>query len=122
MVHHGTVLCVPTANSYLMEQTIEALGLLSRRRRLIVLSVLKERGGAMSMDELATAVALEELGVPRSNLTDEQRERVRLSLHHVHFPQLLDANLLERAPDGERVRLAEESADVRRIVDVVFED
>lgn len=99
----------------------ERFGLLSRRRRLVALSVLKDRDEPMTPAELATEVGVRELGVSPEELTDDQRERILTSFHHVHFPKLTNADLLEHTPSGDAVRLSPEP-DVQRIVDAVFED
>lgn len=104
-----------------MERNVERLQVLSRRRRLVLLAALKDRGGPMTLEELVTEVADRELGVSRSELTDEQRERILLSFHHLHLPALTDAGLVEYVSD-ERVRLADGADDVRDVVKAVFED
>jgi hypothetical protein len=104
-----------------MERNVERLQVLSRRRRLVLLAALKDRGGPTTLEELVTEVADRELGVSRSELTDDQRERILLSLHHLHLPALTDAGLVEHVSD-ERVRLVEGADDAREIIDVVFDD
>ncbi|ADQ68036.1 permease [Halogeometricum borinquense] len=106
-----------------MDGNSEQFRLLSQRRRLVVLSVLRERDEPTTLDELATEVGVRELDVPREELTDEQRNRILFSFHHVHIPKLIDADLVEYASsDEESVRLTDEMESVERILDIVFDD
>jgi hypothetical protein len=109
------------------ERVVETL---SRSRRLTVLVVLKERDGAMTPAELATAVASRESGLSPAAVDDDHVERVLLSLRRSHLPALSDAGLLTRAPDpdsdanasgAERVGLAADVADARRVLTALFE-
>jgi DNA-binding transcriptional ArsR family regulator len=74
------------------DQLSRLFGLLANRRRRVTLSVLEE--GQTSVEALATSIAADELDKPRSRVTDEDRTRVEVALHHVHLPKLQDAGLL----------------------------
>jgi hypothetical protein len=104
-----------------MERNVERLQVLSRRRRLALLAALKDRGGPTTLEQLVDEVADRELGVSRSELTDDQRERILLSFHHLHLPALTDAEIVEYVSD-DQVRLVDGADDVRDIIDVVFDD
>lgn len=105
-----------------MDETAAQFGLLSRQRRLIALAVLRDSVEPLTPEELATEVGVRELDVPRSELTAGQRERILLTFHHAHLPKLAEADIVEYTPTGDRVRLADGAEDVRRILDVVFDD
>lgn len=103
-----------------MEEKATTLRALSRSRRLVTLVVLRERGGAMTPEELATEVASREAGVPPSEVERDHFERVLLSFRHSHFPALTEADILTRTPSEGRVRLAADNVDVHRILDALF--
>lgn len=72
-------------------------------RRLHVLDQLAGCDGGLTRDELAERLARDE--------TDATVESVRLSLHHVHLPTLVDAGLVEpSAVDGAPDTCAGEAA------------
>lgn len=105
-----------------MDETADRFSLLSQRRRLLALSVLKDHGGPMSLEALTTAVGVRELGAAPDELAEDQRERIRLSFHHSHLPKLTEAGLVDYDAEDDRVRLADGADDLRRILDVVFDD
>lgn len=72
------------------------------RRRRVVLSVLRERGGAMSLDQLAQAVYEQELD---AGVTPEpaDSDTVCHSLFHVHLPKLDDTGLVDYDADALQV-------------------
>jgi len=74
-----------------------------RRRR--VLALLRERRVGVTDTELATLVASAEAEVPLRSVSDEQHERVLVSLQHSHLPALESAGLVEH--DGTTARPVE---------------
>ncbi|UPV74819.1 hypothetical protein M0R89_01815 [Halorussus limi] len=66
-----------------------------RRRR--ALYVLHRRGGPVALSDLAEAVA-------SCEGEDADVERVAASLHHVHLPKLVAANVAEYDPEDGTVR------------------
>jgi hypothetical protein len=67
--------------------------LLASERRRVVLDILGERSGPVSLEELATAVTATE------NDTDapdkDAVERVRIALHHKHLPKMADLGIID---------------------------
>lgn len=73
---------------------------LADRRRRIVLAELSERDRPVPIGDLAAAVADAE------GVADPDTDRVRLSLHHVHLPLLVDAGLIDRDREAGTVSAA----------------
>lgn len=71
-----------------------------RRRR--VLGVVEERE-AISMRDLAAAVAAREADVPVREVAEDRRRSVAIALHHVHVPKLAEAGVLSVDRDEDRV-------------------
>lgn len=83
-------------------ETTEESGLyraLADERRRLVLAVLRERDAPVSESELARFVAAREAEDSPNATTPADRERVQLTLHHVHLPHLEAAGLVERTDD-----------------------
>lgn len=78
----------------------------SRRRRL--LRILDERETPVPTARLARLVAAREAGTSADRVSDDERNRVRISLHHVHLPTLEDAGLIERDEEAETVDVADD--------------
>ena len=76
------------------------------RRR--VLSLLLHRRGPINFDRLVNSVVESERRTDR----DWSREELRIGLHHVHLPKLVDAELVSRDRTRNGVRL---TADRRRV-------
>lgn len=75
---------------------------LANERRRLVLAVLHTYGGPVDGDKVAEKVAeLEADSLPGGGSVDESD--VRLSLHHAHYPKLVEAGLV-RQMDDERLR------------------
>ncbi|SFR40352.1 hypothetical protein SAMN04487947_0981 [Halogeometricum rufum] len=103
-----------------MDDLSQEFGILSQRRRLTALVVLKEFDRPMTLSELVTEVAVRELEVPRDDISDDQHRQIRSSFHHVHLPKLVDADLVQYSTTGEMLRLNDSAATVGRIIDAVF--
>ncbi|WP_162989838.1 DUF7344 domain-containing protein [Natronorubrum halophilum] len=73
-------------------------GLADERRR-VVLSVLDQRNTPKSESQLARLVAAQETGESPNAVSTADRERVQLSLHHVHLPHLEAIGLIEQTED-----------------------
>jgi hypothetical protein len=95
------------------------LALLSHPVRRHALLVLRERDCAVTLDELAHAVALREHGVTLGESVGDRFERVRVYLHHNHLPKLRAADVVAYDPDRETVELAANSEYVDRLLDDV---
>ena len=60
-------------------------------RRRLVLNVIAEETKPISLETLAKKIAMLE----RDNTDEDQYDLVALTLHHVHLPQLAEANIIE---------------------------
>lgn len=105
-----------------MDKEARALGALANARRLLVLLSLKENETPMSLDALATDVAMRETDFPDEDLSDDHIDSILLSLHHVHIPKLVSEEIVAFPEDEDHVVLTAEIHDVERILDAVFDD
>jgi predicted transcriptional regulator len=88
----------------------EVCELLAERRRRHVCALLGRRA-PRTLDDLASAVAAREAG-SEGAVTAEHRERVKLSLYHVHLPRLAEAGVVAFDRDAGRVARGEAAAEV----------
>lgn len=84
--------------------------LASSERRRIVGFVSDRAPEPVPRGELATALAAWTGGKPREEVTNEERQRAAITLHHVHLPNLTAAELIERDTDDDTVALADHPA------------
>jgi len=77
--------------------------LADERRRTILNALVSAPEETLAYDALVDHVAdrLREDGAGR--VTDGQRRAVRVTLHHIHLPQLADAELVEHETETEQV-------------------
>jgi hypothetical protein len=73
-----------------LDHVYEALG--HPRRRYLCYTLFKAT--EWSLSELAVKVAAYENDCSTSEVTDHQRERVYVSLYHVHVPKLVDEGVI----------------------------
>ncbi|WP_225333716.1 DUF7344 domain-containing protein [Halomicrobium urmianum] len=82
-------------------------GLLADRRPRFLLYVLYERGGTMTLDELAPHLAAIENETTSESLTPKTEERVRARLHHADVPKLAERGLVTYDSDSGAVTLTD---------------
>jgi len=82
-------------------------GLLADKRPRFLLYVLHERGGTMTLNELATHLAAIENDTTSELLTTEMEERVRAQLHHADVPKLAERGLVTYDGDSGAVTLTD---------------
>lgn len=70
--------------------------LLSKERRRLALDVLADKSHSVELAELVDEIAGREYG---SDVDEETRQRIRISLHHVHLPQMAELGVISY--DGE---------------------
>lgn len=75
---------------------------LSSSRRRDVVRLLDDADTALSLRDLAEAVAERE-----GDADDERIKRVQASLYHVHVPKLADAGIVRYRQESDRVRLTQ---------------
>ncbi|WP_135830388.1 DUF7344 domain-containing protein [Halorussus halobius] len=83
---------------------------LADERRRLALHYLRDRGSA-DVDELATVVSgwTRARRAEAETVTPGEREAVRIDLHHVHLPRLVDAGVVDYDRDAGVARLGEPS-------------
>lgn len=73
------------------------------QQRRIVLAVLANEKRAVSIPDLETMIARHNHHTPLEEVPDEETERIRVSLHHVHLPKLEDHSLVAYDRDRQVV-------------------
>ncbi|WP_436343056.1 DUF7344 domain-containing protein [Natronorubrum sp. FCH18a] len=86
------------------ERTTTAFDVLADPGRRYVLSTLLERGEPLSLEQLATDVAVRTHRSPI--VTEDQSRTVHIELVHRHVPRLLDLGVLREVGDDETRRVA----------------
>ncbi|WP_226012521.1 DUF7344 domain-containing protein [Halomicrobium salinisoli] len=84
-----------------------AFGLLADKRPRFLLYVLHERGGTMTLDELAPHLAVVANDTTSERLTAETEERVRARLYHADVPKLAECGLVTYDSDSGAVTLTD---------------
>lgn len=92
---------------------------LADRRRRYVVESLGECQTPMALTDLADEVAKRERAAPLAEISAEERERVSISLHHVHLPKLVDCDVVEYAQERREVALSTEGKRVESFLDDV---
>lgn len=93
---------------------------LSSKRRRLVLEHLLGRPSPVAVPELVDRVVTAELnGHERPG---ELRERVVVSLHHVHLPKLANSGLVEFDPEREEVTIREAATAVEPYLTLARDD
>lgn len=77
--------------------------ILRNRRRRAVLFYLKYHEGGTTMRELTKEIASWEFGVPKDEVTSQQRERIYVSLHQTHLPTLDEQDIIGYDEDRKRI-------------------
>ncbi|WP_231182735.1 HalOD1 output domain-containing protein [Haladaptatus sp. DYF46] len=93
------------------------LALLGTPRRRLVCRYLVEIADRAPISAIARRIAEWE---GSGTASENERERVHITLHHVHLPELADAGVLER--DGEMVSSTVESGTLDRYVRLTADD
>ncbi|RKD85237.1 DUF7344 domain-containing protein [Halopiger aswanensis] len=81
-------------------------GILADKQDRFVLYLLKERGGTIALDELATAVAAWENETRPELITKEMEDRMQTQLYHASIPKLAEYGLVV-TQESEAVTLTE---------------
>ncbi|MCU4754108.1 hypothetical protein OB919_19345 [Halobacteria archaeon AArc-curdl1] len=91
-----------------LDHVYEALG--HPRRRYLCYTLLENT--EWSTTELSTKIAAWEREVPDHKVTDDQRERVYVSLYHTHIPKLVDEGILSFDDASETITPASNAEQV----------
>ncbi|WP_042663193.1 hypothetical protein [Haloferax sp. ATB1] len=83
----------------------ELFRILSNSRRRQILYFLHRAGEAISLKQLAAMVAARENGTAVEDVTDEERQRVYISLYQTHLPKLESAGLVDYDDEERSVEL-----------------
>lgn len=88
----------------------DVFDVLSNPRRRFVLYYLREIDESVELNELAKAIAAWENNTDESELTDQDRKRVYVSLYQTHIPKLTDVGLVEYDQDSGTVHLTDHTS------------
>ncbi len=88
----------------------DVFDVLSNPRRRFVLYYLREIDETVELNELAKAIAAWENDTDESELTDQDRKRVYVSLYQTHIPKLTDVGLVEYDQDSGTVHLTDRTS------------
>ena len=88
----------------------DVFDVLSNPRRRFVLYYLREIDESVELNELAKAIAAWENDTDESELTDQDRKRVYVSLYQTHIPKLTDVGLVEYDQDSGTVHLTDRTS------------
>lgn len=91
--------------------------ILSNPRRRYVLYYLRTRDEPVRLTKLAEEVAAWENNTNRSDITEQERKRVYVSLYQTHVPRLAEAGLIDYDKDSGQIALAEEASDIDQYLD-----
>lgn len=80
---------------------------LANVRRRFVLSHLGRTVGGVSIDTLAREIAGWENGLAPNRISDDDYERVYVSLYHMHVPKLAESGLIEWDESTDELRLTD---------------
>lgn len=94
---------------------IEALG---DERRLRLLKIAHEVRTELPLCDLALYLVAGRRDCPLADVTEAERERCRIELHHNHVPKLVEAGLLERTDDNGVSPVATIHEPIRRVLDL----
>jgi hypothetical protein len=72
----------------------DALGLLKSYRRRLLLAEVSDTDGAVPLSKLARTLAAAEYDKTPGSVTDEERRRSEIRLHHADIPPLATAGLV----------------------------
>ena len=93
--------------------------LLADKRRRYTVHYLKQRGGSVSVGELAEQVAAWEYGKPIDEITSQERKRVYIALYQSHLPTLHKEGVVEYDDDRRVVELSPSMAGHEVYLEVV---
>ncbi|MDS0300441.1 helix-turn-helix domain-containing protein [Halogeometricum sp. S1BR25-6] len=88
----------------------ELFRILSNSRRRYIIYYLHEAGDEMSLKQLAARIAAVENGTSVEDVTDEERQRVYISLYQTHLPKLEEAGIVSYDDEERIVALTDEIA------------
>lgn len=86
--------------------TSELFDVLADQRRRYVLDLLRERGEALTLGDVAEEVAAREAERAGAGPSNEDVRRIRLTLRHLHLPKLADAGVVVHDRERRTVALA----------------
>lgn len=92
--------------------------ILSSPRRRYVLYHLRTADQTVQLTDLAEEVAAWENDTEPSEITEQERKRVYVSLYQTHIPRLAEVGLIEYDKDSGRIALAEQAKDIDKYLDV----
>jgi DNA-binding transcriptional ArsR family regulator len=100
----------PTRNVMTELPKDELFRILSNSRRRYIIYYLHEAGDEMSLKDLATRIAAVENDTSVEDVTDEERQRVYISLYQTHLPKLEEADIVSYDDEERMVALTPQTA------------
>lgn len=91
---------------------------LSNPRRRYILYHLRTTGETVQLTDLAEEVAAWENDSKPSEITEQERKRVYVSLYQTHIPKLAEVGLVEYDKDSGRIALAERAMEMDKYLTV----
>lgn len=88
----------------------ELFRILSNSRRRQIIYFLHRAGDELTLKELAAMVAARENGTAVEDVTDEERQRVYISLYQTHLPKLEASDLVHYDEEERTVELVSDVA------------
>lgn len=86
--------------------------ILSNTRRRMVLYYLRQKGGSVTVQELAEQIAALENDIPVDELQNQQRKRVYVSLYQTHIPKLEETGIIDYDDMKGEVRLTNRASEI----------
>ena len=71
------------------------LELCQEQHRRIVLAVLATEKRSLTVNDLTKAIVKHNHHTPLLEVSEEESQQIRISLHHVHIPKLADLSLVD---------------------------
>jgi DNA-binding transcriptional ArsR family regulator len=94
----------------------EVFAALGHPRRRYLLYTLVNESSEETLSELATKLAAWEQDKPTSEVTDDERQDVHISLYHSHIPKLADLGVLDYHEKGDIIVRARNTAQVQAVL------
>jgi DNA-binding transcriptional ArsR family regulator len=104
-----------TSNAAILDLD-EVFAALGHPRRRYLLYTLVNGSSEETLSELATKVAGWEQDKPTSEVTDDERRDVHLSLYHSHIPKLADLGVLDYHEAGDIIIRARNTGQVQAVL------
>ncbi|WP_373190253.1 hypothetical protein [Halolamina sp.] len=86
------------------------LDLCQNQHRRVILAVLAEAQGPLTVNDLAETIVNYTHEIPVTEISEELRTPVQISLHHVHLPKLESTGVIQYDPEQHPVEPVDDFA------------